>query len=189
MIKWRAGGSLVCVLALGCGGGAAKSPTPKPPEIAVTPVGAPHGGPSELLVPATGGTLASADGRLAVDIPADALATAQTLTLQPIADEAPGGVGPAYRLGPEGTTFAKPVTLTFHYTEDDLIGSEAATLAVAFQDAQGQWNALKSATRDEAGRTISVVTTHFSDWSLLQGFQLRPPSANVNPGDRVDLAV
>lgn len=181
----------LCLLALagGCGGGAS-TPTPPPAlEIAVTPAGTALGTPAATMVPTTGARLTSADGRLTVDVPADALAAPQTLTLQPIGNEAPGGVGVAYRLGPEGTTFAKPVTLTFTYSDAELVGSTATGLGIGYQDAQGQWNAIKAATHDPTTKTISVVTTHFSDWSLLEGWQLRPATATVRGGESIDLTV
>jgi hypothetical protein len=84
--------------------------------VAVTPPGEVRGKPVQVMIPAAGGILISPDGILTIEVPAGALASAQTLTIQPITNQAPGGLGAAYRLGPEGQTFAVPVTLTFTYT-------------------------------------------------------------------------
>lgn len=180
--------ALVCAAA-SCGG----SETPAPPlpanEIALTPVGTATGDAVQAMVPATGGTLVSADGRLTLEVPAGALPTSQLLTIQPITNQAPGGVGVAYRLGPEGTAFSAPVKLTFKYGDADTAGSEALALKVAYQNADGSWAALRNVTRDDAAKAIGVETSHFSDWSLVAEWQLRPPTALVRPGATVDLAV
>lgn len=158
-------------------------------KIAVTPVGTAAGAEASASVPATGGTLVSTDGRLKVTVPAGALSASQVLTVQAISNQAPGGAGAAYRLGPEGTTFSQPVTLTFTYGAADTRGSDEAALSIAYQDSMGRWNSLTSVTRDTAAKTISGVTSHFSDWSMLKGWQLRPGAATVEPGATLKLTV
>ena len=162
--------ALVCA-GSSCGGSQTHAPPLPPNEIAVTPVGAAAGEAVQAMVPATGGTLVSADGRLTLDVPAGALPTSQLLSIQPITNQAPGGVGVAYRLGPEGTAFSAPVKLTFKYGDADTAGSEALALKVAYQNTDGSWGALKSITRDDTARTIGVQTSHFSDWSLVAEWQ------------------
>lgn len=179
--------SLLC-FALGCGG--ESSPTPSAPDqVAVTDVGTPLGDAVGQEITESGGTLTSADGRLTVIVPAGALAGPTTLTIQSITNEAPGGVGAAFRLGPEGTTFETPVTLRFAYTAADLGGADEAGLEVSYQDVQQQWNALKRDVRDAAASTIAVETGHFSDWSLVEDFQLRPPQAALKTGQSLELKV
>jgi hypothetical protein len=173
-----------------CGSGGGSSGTHLPAnEVAVTPVGTARGAAVQQLVLPAGATIGSADGRLQVDVPPGALASPQTLTIQAITNEAPGGVGTAYRLGPEGATFSSPVGLTWSYTSSDVVGSDPLALKIAYQDSQGRWNAVKSLTLDTAAKTISVRTSHFSDWSALAGFQLRPGTASVRAGGSVDLVV
>ncbi len=192
-----------CAVALaltGCGVGCPDGfgePPPPPPEelpeepakLAVTPVGSPLGAVVEAAIPPSGGTLTSADGRLTVEIPAGALAVAQTLSLQPIMNKGPSAVGHAYRLGPDGQTFAAPVKVTFKYTADELDGSEAAALGVAYQDKEGRWQSFKTVSRDEAAQTVSVQTTHFTDFSLYPGWKLMPSVASTPPRQYVALAV
>jgi hypothetical protein len=117
------------------------------------------------------------------EVPAGALASPLTLSIQTITNEAPGGTGVAYRLGPEATTFTTPVKLTFTPTAADLAGSEAPALAIAYQDSALRWNALKSITRDDAAKTLSVQTAHFSDWSVVQGWQLKPGALLLKGGE------
>ncbi len=42
---------------------------------------------------------------------------------------------------------------------------------------------------DASARTVTVKTSHFSDWSLLVGWQLRPPTAIVKVKESIKLSV
>ena len=91
--------------------------TPQGNTALVTAVGSPIGTPSTASIGASGGTIQSTDGRLTVIIPAGALSSNVQISVQPISNQAPLSFGNAYRLQPEGTTFAIPATLVFHYTD------------------------------------------------------------------------
>jgi hypothetical protein len=158
-------------------------------KVAVTPKGMSVGPASEMMVPMTGGKLVSEDKRLSLEVPPDALTAPQMITIQSISNSSPGGKGLAYRLEPHGQTFSAPVKLTFNYGETDIVGSEALALKIGYQDSEGRWNVLKDVVRDTDAQTITVETTHFSDWSMLGGWQLSPPSATVSAGKSVDLTV
>ncbi|MDB4982422.1 MAG: Phosphoribosylglycinamide synthetase, N-domain protein, partial [Myxococcales bacterium] len=160
-----------------------------PVGIAVTPVGATVGKPTATLVPPTGGTVTSPDGKLTISVPAGALAAAQMLSIQPIKNTSPGGVGPGYRLQPDGQTFTAPVTLTFSYDATDVLGAAPTALRIAYQDAKGRWNSIKSVTLDDAAKTLTVQTLHFSDWSKGLAWRLDPETATVRAGDKVELTV
>ncbi|WP_276955710.1 hypothetical protein [Allomeiothermus silvanus] len=177
--------SLVLLLAA-CGG----QPKPEPDQEPVpTAVGAPVGSPVSKVIGASGGTLSSADGRLTVEVPAGAFAKDEAVGIQEIENHAHGRVGKAYRLTPEGVKFAKPVTLTFPYTDADIAGTAPELLGVAYQDEKGFWRAYKKVELNRENKTVSVETDHFSDWSMLAGAQLRPPSAEVQTGGSVNLQV
>ena len=156
----------------------APSPAPAPPPVAQTPAGAPEGLPTSTTIGAAGGTLASSDGRLAIRVPAGALAADTAVSIQPITPTAPGALGSGYRLSPEGVTFAQPVTLEFSYAANEAAANAVPSLRVATRDARGMWS-VPSATRDTAQRRVSVTTTHFSDWSFVGGLQIAPASATA----------
>lgn len=126
-----------------------------------------------------GGTLISSDGRLTVSIPAGALPADTEVGIQPITATAPGALGSAYRLTPDGQRFAQPVTLTFRYSAEEAGASAPGALRVATHDSQGRWGLPTMTTTDASARALSVATSHFSDWSYLSGEQLRPASAYV----------
>ncbi|THF68184.1 hypothetical protein E7T06_17780 [Deinococcus sp. Arct2-2] len=177
-----------------CGGGTpSSSPNPAPPTAAETPrafpVGIPTGTPTQATIGAAGGTLGTSGGAVRIDIPAGALAGDQTVGIQPITRTVPGGTGQAYRLTSEGLTFAKPVRLTFAYTDQDVIGSAPLALSIGFQHQNGVWQYYHTPTRDPTAQTVSVETTHFSDWSLLEGVQLRPDLSEVEIREQLSLQV
>ena len=154
-----------------------------------TAVGVATGSAVTATIGAAGGSLRSADGKLTLTVPAGALAANTTIGMQPISNFAHGRIGDAYRLTPDGQTFAQPVTLTFGYTEDELIGGSADVLGVASQTATGFWLWAGEPTVNAATKTFSVNTTHFSDWSRVRGIQMRPPSKTVRVKGSVSLVV
>jgi hypothetical protein len=159
------------------------------PDPTTTPVGTPNGAVATQSIGAAGGTLTSTDGTVTITVPAGALATPTDITIQPVTPQSPGAVGTAYRLGPEGVTFTTPVTLSFHYADDQILRSAPELLWVASQDAAGAWRFSDEVVLDKTARTVTVTTTHFSDWTLLEGWQIRPEYAEVDPGARVALQV
>jgi len=74
----------------------------------------------------------------------------------------------AYRLTPDGQKFAKPVTVAFAYSKDDLDSTYADSLRIAFQDKAGLWEVQKTKV-DKATKTLAITSTHFTDFSALGG--------------------
>jgi hypothetical protein len=134
-------------------------------------IATPHGTPLEpapvtATLSSAGGTFSSADGKVKVTVPAGAVAAPTELTVTSIANKATGGVGAAVRLGPEGTTFAVPVTLTFEAPRIYPDGTSIDGVGIEYQDARGFWYRVEPAMRNSTLKTVSVETTHFSDWAL-----------------------
>jgi hypothetical protein len=131
-----------------------------------TPLGTPVSRTVSATISPSGGTLASADGSLKIVVPAGAVSSSTVLTLTPIANTAHGAVGGAFRLGPEGTTFAVPVLLTFKAPDKYPPGTSIAGVGVEYQDRLGFWHKVDVVSRSTSLNTISVSTNHFSDWAL-----------------------
>ncbi|HEV8228362.1 MAG TPA: carboxypeptidase regulatory-like domain-containing protein [Candidatus Limnocylindria bacterium] len=113
---------------------------------------------------AAGGTVRSGD--VVVAVPAGALATETAITIAasnatPPADLG-GQVGAAYDLGPSGTTFAVPVTITLPYDPAALAGRPASLIRVATMQ-NGTWGVI-AATVNEAAHTVSAQVTHFTPY-------------------------
>ena len=156
--------------------------------VVATAVGTANATPVSASIGPGGGTLSSLDGKVTLTIPANAVASAITFTIQPISNEAPGAVGSAYRMLPEGQTFAVPVKLTFPYDDQDLRGADPDALGVAFQDTARFWHSLKTVQLDTVNRKLTVSTSHFSDWtSHLKGLQLQPGEESVAVGKSISL--
>jgi hypothetical protein len=162
--------------------------TTPPPIPQPTPKGTPTGVATSQTIGPAGGIVSTLDGKISLTFPANALPSDTDIVIQPITDEAPGGLGNSYRLEPEGATFAQPVEVAFSYTDADLLGSSTDALGIAYQDDEGFWHQ-PTATLDPARREIKVQTTHFSGFSALLGLQLQPGEATVKVGKSVELRV
>ena len=125
----------------------------------------PIGEPTQETVPPDGGVLASPDGYLFVEIPPGAVPLGAQFSVQEVTNLAPSGIGPAWRLGPEGTTFPVPITLTFF---SGATGRSVDEVTVAWQDDQGYWHRAvpSSVARDPIAQTLTVQAYHLSSWTL-----------------------
>ncbi|UYQ91700.1 hypothetical protein MKQ68_16550 [Chitinophaga horti] len=165
-------------------------PNPIPGTGKVTEAGAPdEDTKAEKVIGTAGGTLTSNDGEITIDIPAGALAANQTVSIQRITNKNPMGLRKAYRLLPHGVQFTKPVNITFDYSDEDITGTIPEALGIAYQDDKGIWQAIGSTTLDKDEQTISVKTTHFSDWSFFESFVMKASATFVDPGTTVQLEI
>jgi hypothetical protein len=78
-----------------------------------TAVGTPNGPATTKSIGPAGGSIASPDGRIVVDVPPNALPGPVDFSIQPITNLAHGGLRNAYRLEPGGHNFATPVKVSF----------------------------------------------------------------------------
>ena len=147
-----------------------------------TAVGVPNGPATTKSIGPVGGSIASPDGRITVDVPPNAVPGPVNFSIQPITNLAQGGLGNAYRLEPAGRTFAMPVKVSFKYDAQDLEGTVPESFAVAYQDATGVWQAFKTAHIDQANKAITVPTTHFTDWSFMAAYRLIPTRMTLRVG-------
>ncbi len=164
-------------------------PAPGSQAGEITPVGTPTGETITANIGPAGGSIESADKRVRVDIPAGALTSTQTISVQPITNHCPSGQGEAFRLTPHGLQFTKPATITFQYTESDLEGTFAEALAIAWQTDKGEWQSTAANQVDTLSKQLSVQTTHFSDWSFFKSIFIDPVSSYIEPGQQVTLEV
>jgi hypothetical protein len=166
----------ICIsFSLSCG----KDDLVNPPnmEPLITPVGTTVSTPVTATIDGAGGTLTSADGIVELNVPAGVVSSATVFSIQAIRNHCPGGSGNAYRILPEGTIFAQPVTLSFHYADTSI--ADERVLGIAYQDADHTWFAPKVVSLHEATNKINVETRHLSDWSLFERLALKPRKASV----------
>ncbi len=155
----------------------------------VTDKGSVIGSGISKSIGSAGGTVSSADGRLTVTVPAGALTTNTDISIQPITNEGPLGLGNGYRLSPEGTIFQVPVTLTFKYDDALLDDVNEDFLWIITQASNGSWNALLKSEVNTTAKTVTATTTHFSDWALGRFIDLTlvPASKTLVKGASVEL--
>ena len=149
---------------------------------AVTEIGVPAGTATTKEIGASGGTIISADGKIEIAVPAGAVSSNTTFSIQPITNTCPNGRH-AFRLMPSGSVFTNPVTITFHYTDEDIAGSLPELQAIAYQDVNQIWYRIQSADIDPINKTITVKAKHFTDWSDLEGLKLTIRKDGIETGE------
>lgn len=154
-----------------------------------TEVGTPVGAKVAKEIGPAGGWLSSPDGRIKVIVPKNAVTENTQFSIQPITSTLTYGIGQGYRLEPAGKTFASPLQLTIHYENSDLEGTLAEALQLAYQDKKGAWHVASSGTLDKEARTVTISTTHFSDWLFLRTVAISPTDAKVLVGDTVFIKI
>src|SRR5262245_4978001 len=144
--------ALLCSAVLGgarCGGGATSSDRP-----VVT-----------AIVGQGGGQAASTGGTARLVVPAGAVNADVPFTLQQVDPPGPGAVGPVFEIGPAGTMFKTPATLTFRYRQSDIGNADPFSLRVATY-VRGAWQPQPS-TVATGSSTVSAQITHLSPWALV----------------------
>ena len=153
--------------------------------FAATEVGTPVGDKVTKNIGRAGGTLVSPDGRLTLRVPPNASTETVAFSIQPITNKIENGIGNGYRLEPSGKTFATPLELSVHFDEKDIEGTVPEALSIAYQDKDGAWHEQKAAKVDQAAKTITIPTTHFTDFSFFARMQLSPAEATVGAGKMI----
>jgi hypothetical protein len=119
--------------------------------------------PSSTVVGTAGGTVESTDGVITVNIPAGAVSGDVTVTVTPESAPPAGAVGAVYDIGPSGTVFNSPVTMTFHYALASLGGAAPSSLRAATYGAN-TWQILAGGSVDTSAQTVSGTTMHLSPY-------------------------
>lgn len=117
---------------------------------------------------ASGGTIVSSEGMVALEIPAGAVPSTTSFTMTPTAD-VPGGAAewaPAIDFGPDGTQFATPVYLTIRFDGSKLPpGVPLSALQIYLAQRDG-WIPVQNSTVNEVENTVSAPIHHFSVYSI-----------------------
>jgi hypothetical protein len=181
---------IILVLNQSCIDEIIKKQDPKQAEETGDPtnIGIPNGTPESTLIGPSGGTYTTKDGRLRIEIPQGVLSSSQNITIQPITNTAPGGIGTSYSITPD-LEFNKPAKLTFSYSEENISNTLPELLMIAYQDQNNVWQAMPGAVVHMVNKTVTIETTHFSNWTLFPMLEIYPETATVAPGESVELKV
>jgi uncharacterized protein YjdB len=136
-------------------------------EQAAISVLPPSGG--SVTVGPAGGTVATSDGAVSLVIPQGAVSSPVPITVAPSTNAPPTqAVGAIFHLGPEGTTFAAPVTLSVAYPPAGIpSGVAESSLRLSSSQAGGPWVEAPGASVDTTAHVATGSITHFSDWAVL----------------------
>jgi hypothetical protein len=166
-------------------------PSPQQPTITpvATAVGTPDGTAISQNIGSSGGTITSSDGTMEIVIPSGALSANTNISIQPITNNTPNGRGKAYRCLPDGTQFAKNITIKFHYTSEELAITRPEYMLMAFQNADHYWQVIDNVSNDVATKTISASVNHFTDFSAFDALSIEPGNLYLKPGESANLKV
>ena len=135
------------------------------PDTGSAPDGAAGGTTPFVITAAAGGAVSF--GQMKADVPAGALAADTTLTARTLdvstLPTPTAVIGAVYDLGPDGTTFSKPVTLTFDLDSTKLAADEVPY--IAFVKA-GAWELLADSMIKD-GKVVAT-TTHFTPFGVVK---------------------
>ena len=153
---------------------------PPPPGAPSTPVIEPDAGraavaaaspPGDLIdtdIGPAGGTIGASG--VTVTVPPGALSGDLDITIQLSGQTGPTGtVSPVFEIGPTGTSFALPVTVSFDYTDTELGGLSPSAFAVETTAASlgASWAPLTNIVVDVYAHTVSGQTMHLSPYALV----------------------
>lgn len=121
--------------------------------------------PIESMIGAAGGSLASANGEATVTVPAGALASDTAISVEGSSVAAPMDavtVSSAFLFGPEGQTFAVPVTVTLQIDASRIPSGKAAADVKIYTAAGGTTTYQSVTTRVVDATHVAADTSHFS---------------------------
>ncbi|UCG54455.1 MAG: hypothetical protein JSV32_07705, partial [Dehalococcoidia bacterium] len=108
-------------------------------------------------------------------------------------------IGLVYDLGPDGTTFDPPITLTFTYDESLIpegVVEEDLVIAI-YDEASGQWVELEGSVVNPETNTITAPVSHFTSFTILAysrpvaftASELSIAPTEVDIGETVDINI
>jgi hypothetical protein len=144
-------------------------------DLAPDTNGTTGGGGGEPDYNPTDTTVSLEGGRITVDVPAGSMKEGTKIS---IASSSVNFVDTAhllhqFELDPEGTKFTKPITIRLHYDSAWLRGNSPLNVGVAYRDDDdGKWYPSVNGEVDTINHTISVKSSHFSQWCIYTCFHL-----------------
>ncbi|MCG2615299.1 hypothetical protein LZZ85_13450 [Terrimonas sp. NA20] len=135
------------------------------------PLGAPVGSAVQKEIGAAGGVIQSPDGVIKITVPAGAVDVPTAFSVQEVTNTLETRAR-SYRLRPEGVNFKKPLTVTYRYAGIDIGSIDPRMLFLAFQDKDGYYYSANKTKGDLNNHTLTVETTHFSDWTFYSRYDL-----------------
>lgn len=158
-----------------------------------TGFGTPDGKLVNKEIGSAGGKIVSDDNRVELIFPAGALTSNTTISIQPVTNLAPNGVGKSYWFEPSGIQFKKPVQIIFHYTDEEAEICPPDWMSLGVQSKNGKWSFVDYESFDSISKTLTGFIHHFSGASNINDVQLKPnktklPVDGVTSIDVIDIS-
>jgi PKD repeat protein len=133
-------------------------------------------------IPPQGGTIQTADGRMAATFPAEAYSGDATLTILEVSASAAPKAPEGYKIGTSCftmeakdargkavTSLSRPATITLKYSDEDLAaaGGDPGNLVLAYYNAATDKWTLTEAAFNGTNKTMSTTATQFNTWAIL----------------------
>jgi hypothetical protein len=140
----------------------------------------PSQGGAATITPSVGGTVATEDGNVVIEIPPGALSGTSPveITVTPAPAGAPEDEsmipGSVVEFGPDGITFEKPVTIRLAYDPARIPSGvpERHLRLHTYDESAGRWMPVDGTTVDELRNTVRADVRHFSEYGA---GELPPP--------------
>ena len=133
------------------------------------------------VVSSAGGTVTAAGGKVLLDIPAGALSGTTEITVTPAVNPPLASLlvpGATFDLGPSGTQFAQPVTLSFTYDPSRLPPGADESLIGLYVLSGTTWHQVSGNHVDVGTHTVTATTMHFTPYTACP-FPCGPDSPDI----------
>ena len=114
-----------------------------------------------------GGTVIISDGKAKIVLPSGALSQDTGITVAPVSNQPAGNIGTAYEVGPDGTTFNKPVTISITYDEASLPSGVIESDIKLGMITNNQWQEITNSDVDTVANIVSGITSHLSIYGVI----------------------
>jgi hypothetical protein len=129
------------------------------------------------VITADGGQVSVSSGRFRILVPKDALKRDTAITILQVDAPAAGAVAPVYEVGPTGTAFKRPATLSFNFATLNVSPGDVPNLHVATLW-NGQWVPVASNV-DRLSNVVTGQISHLSPWTLIVYSLPLPPAPDA----------
>jgi alpha-tubulin suppressor-like RCC1 family protein len=124
---------------------------------------------ASTAIASAGGTIATNDGQVTLEFSPGALPSSTNITVSPAANvpPGPGAWSPPIELGPDGTTFSAPVTLTLGVDPSKLPPGIPMSALRLFTRTGDGWTEVPGSVVNESDNTVSASIQHFSSYTVM----------------------
>lgn len=152
-----------------------------------TAIGQPIGAPITKTIGPAGGTLFTPDGKFSLTFPAGAVSKETAITVQPVENNAPNGVGMGYHVSPDNLTFEQPVTYDYIYKDAEVTGSAVDAMGLAVQASDKTWKFSQPVTVNKSQKKVTAKVEKANWWALVTEYRLVPDKDTVFLGESKEI--